>query len=90
MPIVNLNLKNYQPIPSGEDYDNYLKKTKQISSRFMGVSIDVNKGTGTITWKCRVRRKRVCFTKRFPFTPRGEELAGETYKKIIDALQSTA
>lgn len=63
-------------------------QTLNKRSRFKGVMEDTNQ-SGTKTWIVRVQRKGLKFYKRFPFTPRGEELAGITYKQKIDALRDS-
>lgn len=57
-------------------------KTANKASRFIGVTMAVLNNKDHY-WVCRVQRKKLRFKKRFPFTDRGEELAGETYQQKI-------
>lgn len=64
-------------------------KTLKKISKYRGVTMDINKLTGTITWICRLQRRGLKFTKRFPFTSRGEEMASKIYQQKINELYTT-
>lgn len=63
-------------------------QTVNKKSRFRGVVEDINQ-SGNKTWMARITRKGLKFHKRFPYTPRGEELAGQTYQQKINELLTT-
>lgn len=64
-------------------------QTLNKKSRFRGVMEDINQ-SGNKTWMARITRKQLRFHKRFPFTPRGEELAAKAYQEQIQKLQTNA
>lgn len=61
-------------------------KIRNKTSKYKGVALSLNKNTGTIAWLVRIERKDLKFKRRFPFTDRGEELAGITYQNKINEL----
>lgn len=63
-------------------------QTANRVSKFIGVTLRLKNGKD-LYWECRVQRKHLRFRKTFPFTERGEELAGQTYQQKINELYCT-
>jgi hypothetical protein len=61
-------------------------QTVNKKSRFIGVTLEIKNNGKDYYWVCRVQRKKLRFKQRFPYTERGEQLAGEMYQKKIQSL----
>lgn len=85
-------LKIYTVIPEGVNHESFVEKNGlKISSKFNGVVFKAQKksnGGLLFYWTCRINRNKIKFAKNFPFTERGEQLAGQAYQKIINKLYS--
>lgn len=79
-------VKSYNKIPEGIDHKLFANKNGvKISSKFKGVVFKFQ-ANRHFYWTCRIDRKKLKFVKNFPFTERGEELAGIAYQNKINEI----
>lgn len=62
-----------------------MRSSNKVSG-LTGVVLDTSNGKDHY-WRVRIQKKNLKYSRSFPYNERGRQLAGETYKQMVEKLQ---